>query len=157
MLLYHGTLWTSAQRIMKGGINLAFGKTGTDFGPGFYTTTSERQARSWAWQLAAQAGPGRRGGVVTLTADRGVLARCETLLFVRGDYDAEDFWSFVFHCRGGSPDHGRGGKKPMYDVVCGPVAAFWTQRLAIADADQISFHTSTVKRILKVTRIERVP
>jgi hypothetical protein len=60
---------------------------------------------------------------------------------VRGSFDADDYWSLVFHCRSGNPGHRRGGPVPFYDVVVGPVAAFWQQRLAIQDVDQVSFHT----------------
>ncbi len=35
-----------------------------------------------------------------------------------------------------------------YDIVCGPVAAFWDQRSAMNDADQISFHTITAAKLL---------
>lgn len=35
-----------------------------------------------------------------------------------------------------------------YDLVYGPVAAFWNQRMTIADADQISFHTTKAEAVL---------
>lgn len=158
LTLYHGTLWTHAQAIQASGtINPALGRPGTDFGPGFYTTTSKRQARSWAWQLASQTGPGVAGGVVTLEADRDRLAQLESLGFIRDDYHADDFWSLIFHCRLGATHHARSGAQPVFDVVYGPVAAFWTQRMAITGADQISFHTPAAAAVLNVLQIDPVP
>ncbi|HZU36124.1 MAG TPA: DUF3990 domain-containing protein, partial [Gemmataceae bacterium] len=50
--LFHGTLDTHANAILSKGVNTALGRRHTDFGQGFYTTTVEQQARSWAWQLS---------------------------------------------------------------------------------------------------------
>jgi hypothetical protein len=66
---------------------------------------------------------------------------------VRGDFDAEHYWSLVHHCRLGAADHAR-PVSGWYDVVYGPVAAFWNQRMAIGDADQISFHTAAAETLL---------
>jgi hypothetical protein len=69
--------------------------------------------------------------------------------FVRGDFSAQDYWSFVHYRRRGATDHRRGVPgKIYYDVVYGPVAAFWNQRMIIADADQISFHTGDAETLL---------
>src|SRR3954466_2394934 len=95
LVVYHGTLATHAATIQAHGVNPLKGRLGTDFGPGFYTTTVERQARSWAFHLAAAstvAGvKGSTGAVVELEVDRDALARLDSIAFVRGDYDAEDF------------------------------------------------------------------
>ena len=40
------------------------------------------------------------------------------------------------------------GKATWYDMVCGPVAAFWQQRSAMLDADQYSFHTVAAEKVL---------
>jgi len=143
--LYHGTL-TMHQAAISAGVNPSLGSPRTDFGIGFYTTTSLVQAKSWAWQLAAASSIGGVGPVgacvMAFEADRNALARLETLAFARGDREADDFWSFVFHCRNGGLTHGR-AKSPgsFYDVVYGPVTAFWSQRVVMLDSDQISFHT----------------
>ena len=155
LVVYHGTLYSHAQTIQRQGVNPALERARTDFGCGFYTTTSLRQAKSWAWLLAAQSGSA--AGVVTLTCPREKLATLETLAFVRGDYDAEDFWSFVFHCRQGKPYHGRAVGSGWYDVVSGPVAAFWAQRSAMVDSDQFSFHTPQAAAALTVTNIQKFP
>jgi len=155
LVVYHGTVATHAASIQALGVNPLKGLAGRDFGPGFYTTTVERQAKSWAW-LTAAAGTvsgagGTTGVVVRLEVDRDALARLDSIGFIRGDYDAEDFWSLVFHCRGGGLGHARPPATPYYDVAYGPVAAFWMQRIAMnGAADQISFHSSACTPILVV-------
>ncbi|HET7461108.1 MAG TPA: DUF3990 domain-containing protein [Longimicrobium sp.] len=144
--LYHGTIHSYAASITGSGVRIAMGNTGTDFGPGFYTTTLDRQARSWAWQLATRAG----GAPTVIYADvsRDAIAALDSLVFVRGDFDADDYWSLVTHCRRGGTDHARSGPQRSFDVVAGPVAATWTQRGMLAGADQISFHTSAAEALL---------
>ncbi|HYV34239.1 MAG TPA: hypothetical protein VE988_00960 [Gemmataceae bacterium] len=72
------------------------------------------------------------------------LDKLLSLAFVTGSYDNEDYWSLVQHCRQSTPatvyNHAR-LPGAWYDVVLGPVAAFWQQRVAMQDADQFSFHT----------------
>src|SRR5437764_15311610 len=145
IVLYHGTVNTYVPAILSG-VKLRLGKRYTDFGPGFYTTTLLRQARTWA----AQIGASKTGGVaavVRFTIARNDLAKLQALAFVRGDFDADDYWSFVHYCRTGATDHVRTGRR-YYDVVYGPVAASWNQRMIIADADQISFHTKAAESVL---------
>jgi hypothetical protein len=165
IVLYHGTLTSHADDITKKGINLKCCKSYTDFGRGFYTTTSLIQAQSWAWHLAAASHTSTSSlalpaqSVVMFTVDREALGELLTLAFVRGDWYAEDYWSLVFHCRSGLPGHGLPKKKPSfyhdqkkhesyYDVVYGPIAAFWPQRSAMHDSDQISFHTDKAVNLL---------
>lgn len=145
--LYHGTVEVFARAIVSGGAKVNLGRTGTDFGPGFYTTTLERQAKTWAHQLAIRR-KGTRAAVVAIEVDRDALASLDTLTFVRGDFDAEDFWSLVVHCRGGAVNHARVGGRSHYDAVIGPVASFWRQRLLIQGVDQVSFHTAAAERVL---------
>jgi len=153
LILYHGTLQQHKASIIRK-INPSMGRSNTDFGPGFYTTTLRHQAMSWAWQAAATAvtagNPSARGCVLAFRLDREHAARLESLAFVRGDRDAEDFWSLVFHCRLGRAGHGRSAPHPpFYDMVSGPVADFWQQRSVMAGADQISFHTAAAAGLLK--------
>ena len=151
LVLYHGTIDTFAAAIVAGPILTSRGRTHTDFGPGFYTTTIRRQAHMWAAQIAATR-PGTTAAVVQLVVSREDLAGLDALAFVRGDFHADDFWSLVHYCRQGAIDHGRLPVAPhsasKYDVVYGPVAAFWNQRMAIADADQVSFHTPRAEVVL---------
>jgi Protein of unknown function (DUF3990) len=125
----------------------------TDFGQGFYLTTSEQQARDWANTRARQTRRKRMGGMphtlaVLLSFDvsRDALASLEMLAFVRA---TDDYHDFVDHCRtwAAGPRHGRAGPSDLYDVVVGPVR-LWPQRLVIFDADQISFNTPAAVGIL---------
>jgi hypothetical protein len=160
LVVYHGTLAIHAASIQAHGVNPLTGRVGTDFGPGFYTTTVERQAKSWAFLTAAASTVGGIGGsagaVVRLEVDRDALARLDSIGFIRGDYDAEDFWSLVFHCRQGGLGHARPPAAPYYDVAYGPVASFWMQRNAMNGADQISFHSSACTPILLVKGVSPV-
>jgi hypothetical protein len=148
--LYHGTTERDARAIIAGEVSVT-GRDKTDFGPGFYTTTLERQARTWAHRRAGNRAH-TPSAVVAIDVDREALASLEILAFVRGDYDAEDFWSFVMHCRSGAMDHGRAAAHGQYDVVAGPVSAMWAQRLAIQGVDQVSFHTRAAERVLNSSR-----
>ena len=154
LVLYHGTLDAQVSSIL-GGINLRAGRFNTDFGQGFYTTTVRRQALSWAWQLS-QRRPRTQPVVISFDVDRDALAGLECLWFVRGSFDADDFWSLIMHCRGGGTGHVRGGANRWYDIVIGPVAASWRQRLAIYDADQVSFHTTRAVNLLNNSQPKRI-
>jgi Protein of unknown function (DUF3990) len=146
--LYHGTVLPFAEMIIADGVRISTGRPNTDFGPGFYTTTLERQAQYWAYQLG-QKHPGEAAAVVAVDVGRDKLAALDTLAFVRGDFHAEDFWSFVVHCRSGAGDHRRAHHPDgLYDLVVGPVASFWQQRVTMDGADQVSFHTPTAEIIL---------
>jgi hypothetical protein len=119
-------------------INLARCRPFTDFGQGFYVTTSLHQAREWAntkvrsWTSRTQA------LVLEFAPDRDWLATLEALCFVR---PTQDFWDLVHDCRNRFPPHQRIYPHGPYDVVFGPVS-IWPSRLLIADCDQISFHTA---------------
>lgn len=154
IVVYHGTVDTFATSLVSETISVGFGKPNTDFGPGFYTTTLRRQAQMWAVQISATR-TGTSPAVIELTIKRDSLAGLETLAFVRGDFDAEDYWSLIHHCRHGARDHGR-RRSAYYDVVYGPVAAFWNQRMIIADADQISFHSSAADAVLNGSPRRRI-
>lgn len=178
IILWHGCTTFDRISLETKGIDLSRCRTDADFGRGFYTTTLERQARQWAWSRyydslvdPAQANqPGNRPVVLQFKVRRFGLKprqgdlddgidKLSSLCFVRRDYENDDYWSFVQHCRRSEPggssgkragvihDHGRcpGG---WYDVVSGPVAAFWEQRVSMDGADQVSFHTRKAIRLL---------
>jgi hypothetical protein len=155
IVLYHGTVDSVALAIETGVILVSHGRTHTDFGPGFYTTTLERQAYTWAAQIA-DSKAGAKPAVIEITVGREDLALLDTLVFARGDFDAGDFWSLIHHCRKGATDHGRMVPNTYYDLVYGPVAAFWHQRTAIANADQISFHTTKAEAVLNKSLRKRI-
>lgn len=161
VILWHGCTARDRDRIEGTGIDLAQCRVDTDFGRGFYTTTIRRQAEQWAWDRLRQGRPAWRRGnqavVLRFRVSRARLGRLRSLQFVLGDFHNEDFWSLVQHCRRSVPavqgrsevihDH-RCPRFGWYDVVTGPVAAFWRQRVAMADADQVSFHTPKAVQIL---------
>ncbi|HET6575400.1 MAG TPA: hypothetical protein VFG68_17485 [Fimbriiglobus sp.] len=169
VILWHGCTMVAKNSIEASGIDLTRCAVDTDFGRGFYTTTLKRQARLWAWdqfyqwQAAHPSGTGNQPVVLQFRVRRYTrtpwgselddgLDKLASLGFVRGDYDSEDYWSLVQHCRQstpadpatGTPEVVHDHKRPTagwYEMVCGPVAAFWRQRVTMTGADQFSFHT----------------
>jgi hypothetical protein len=155
--LFHGTLKASAVAIAKHGIQLALCRPLTDFGQGFYTTTSLRQARKWARQMA-KARPGSAAAVLLFRVDRNALARLESIGFVRGQPDAGDYWRFVSFCRSGGVQHGRKrATSGWYDMAIGPVALNWKQRIVYVNMDQISFHTPVAIALLSKSALRMLP
>lgn len=148
ILLYHGTTADSARSIRER-IDLRRCRRNTDFGRGFYTTTSKSQAWEFAQRFIAlgRYGPGESPAIVWFAVDREALGNLASMAFVRYGKDADDYWSLVQHCRGGC-DHRRPGA-PWYDWVCGPVAKMPTSnREAWAGFDQFSFHTEPAAAML---------
>ena len=150
LILYHGTDHQSAKQLSKPvlpyshGIDLKLGRTDTDFGKGFYTTTNLDQAKNWA-NRRAQCLMAKKGGanlvipaVVKFSADRDQLAILNTLCFVVENSN-NDFWDFIKFARNGAGNHLYQSNQ-YYDVVYGPVS-IWPQTHVIKDCDQISFHT----------------
>lgn len=160
VVLYHGCTTPDKDAIEKRGVDVAAGRVETDFGRGFYTTTLERQARQWAWSRYYHPRYARLTGyqpvVLRFRIRRHDLASLKSLHFVLGSYDCDDFWSLVQHCRQSTAAAIRDHNGPMtdaagnrwYDLVAGPVAAMWRQRVAMTDADQYSFHTAAGANLL---------
>ena len=71
--LFHGTSRKAAEAILREGVEPGLGRPNTDFGRGFYTTTSEAQARGVGGEI------GRQASVVKLVADRLALRSLKTL------------------------------------------------------------------------------
>jgi hypothetical protein len=146
LILFHGTVLASAEKIRETGVDIDMGRALTDFGRGFYTTTDEGNAREWSGRVTERQGGER--AVVRLAVNRFALSKLNSIAFIRGSLRAEDYWSFVTHCRSGLPHHPETGT--FYDVVYGPVAKYWAgyPRSAVwADYDQISFHTRAAHKI----------
>ena len=126
----------------------------TDFGQGFYATTSFHQASQWAnnsVRLAQNQITPIASDAIVLRFDvaRDDLAVLDFLGFVR---DTDDFYDLVAFCRSrtapGLPrSHGRHPPNLAYDVVFGPVA-LGNQRLVIQGRDQVSFHTDAAVNYL---------
>ncbi|MFO1422432.1 MAG: DUF3990 domain-containing protein [Candidatus Competibacteraceae bacterium] len=156
LTVYHGCDEISANYIMQLGINLTKCKPLTDFGQGFYTTTSLVQAKSWANQRCNRVSLRNRIAISTVLKfdiDRYVLAQQEILFFIIESANT-DYWDFVGHCRTIAPAPGqhklRG--RTNYDVVAGPVS-LWPQPLVIKDCDQVSFHTPRSLHVLPQAQI----
>ncbi len=151
--LFHGTVDIYANEIFTG-IDLTRCRALTDFGAGFYTTTVRHQALEWAKvkALAINVGGSRikpvQPCVVTFEVDEEKIGKLRTLCFVRSHYTANHFWSFVKRCRTGAKNHNISSPTGFYDMVFGPVAAFWQQKCAMQDSDQISFHTTEAIKML---------
>lgn len=150
LVVYHGTDTQSlaahgpfpvGSRLVRFAASLAHCRPVTDFGLGFYTTTSLHQAREWANARVRRlpAKPAQpQSLVLQFDLDRDWLAGLDSLVFVRA---ISDYWDFIAHCRAGLPIHARPMPRTTYDVVYGLVT-IWPSRLLIQDCDQISFHTT---------------
>jgi hypothetical protein len=153
LVLYHGTLAQHVPSILRG-VDLSHARSRLDFGPGFYTTTSIEQA----WALAGARSerlPGSPPAIVRFDVSRDELAALHCLWFIRGDAGADDFWTFVEHCRAGLVPHGAaaGG---WYDLVAGPLSRNWRARRAYPDSDQVSFHTAAAVDLLRKSNGRRI-
>ena len=165
LVLYHGCDDTSAASITTPagnrphGINVSHSRPLTDFGRGFYTTTSLHQAKNWANIRCKRlnGAPGQANALATIlqfNVDRDALSKKELLTFV---IEGQDFWDFVSYCRLGSGPHrpvsaGRPAAT-NYDIIFGPVSV-WPQTLILSSCDQVSFHTPAALAILPApTRI----
>ena len=168
--LLHGCVASGAVEILKHGVDPTKGRLDADFGQGFYLTTSLRQARHWAWLKFYDLAPSKQtasGGPVVLsfTLPLAQIATLDSIVFVRGDYAYDDYWSMVQHCRQSSsvaPQNHRNtadlSPTPdnWYDLVFGPVATHWEQRSVMAESDQISFHTTRAAALLSACRPARL-
>lgn len=157
VILWHGCLSKHRDGIEQKGINLQVCRASADFGRGFYTTTLRLQAEIWAWKLVKALGvndrrlKGNRPVVLRFHLSRVNLGELLSLHFTLGGRDNDDYWSLVQHCRRSTPSALRDHHVPglgWYDVVTGPVAAFWEDRVAMQGADQISFHSSRAVKLL---------
>lgn len=150
IILYHGTVASETQSILAS-IDLQFCRPRSDFGLGFYLTTSKTQAETLAANLPTRLRYlNEQPAVIEFVVERERLASLDSLAFVRGTPDADDYWDLVNHFR--VPpygfDHRRIAAKPWYDVVIGPVCINWKLRKTLSDADQYSFHTPDATQVL---------
>ena len=151
VMLYHGTLERHAASVLAG-VDLRFALAKQDFGRGFYTTPHLRQAFAWATKLASRPHALGAPAVIVFEVSLDDLARLDTLAFVRGEFEAERFWSLVWRCRRSGTHHGRVSNDGWYDVVVGPVAADGQQRIPMAGYEQVSFHTARAVSLLNRSR-----
>jgi Protein of unknown function (DUF3990) len=160
IVLWHGCTTVDRDAIKAKGVQPTKGRPNTDFVRGFYTTTVKRQARHWAWVRFYDPEFVKQGGfqpvVLRFNVLRADLARRTCISFGAGDYHNTSFWSLLQHCRQSTASIVNDHHGPVvedgnwYDIACGPVAAFWDQRSAMHDADQVSFHTDDAASLLTV-------
>ncbi len=158
MILYHGsTLKVENPSLTKC-------KSNTDFGRGFYTTTSREQAEKWAKLKQQRAG---RGSAVIseYEIDDGIFERTDLMVFKFTKPD-KDWLDFVYNNR-------KGLQSNNFDIVFGPVAndrlfatiTLYEQGILTADAaiaqlktyllfDLISFNSQKVIDCLKFKAFE---
>ncbi len=83
--------------------------------------------------------------------ERNELAKFDCLFFLRGDPNAEDYWSFVQYCRKINGDHNRKHAE-WYDLVVGSLK----KQTLVSFCDQLSFHTKPASRVLEKSEKKRV-
>lgn len=159
--LYHGTVDTHVPTILAGvSLTIPVIRFGCDFGRGFYTSTSEQQAREWGVTLSRQNRyQGTLPAVVYFELSRDAISQLDSLWFVRGNPSDDAFWSLVQHFRSfpRGQDHCRTGNSPWYDAVVGPMARNWKTRRIVRESDQVSFHTDRAVTLLNSATKGRLP
>lgn len=151
LVVYHGTLDSHLSSIIAG-IKLSVGDEDSDFGQGFYTTTSLDQAKCFAKHVLRRSkDKSGRPAVIEFTLDRNALAQLQSLWFV---LCTDDYWTLVESCRRlGMTNRSPGN---CYDIVVGPVAKSYRMRSTYPTYDQISFHTDTAVALLNACQRQRV-
>jgi len=160
MILYHGsTLRVENPLLTKCRPN-------TDFGRGFYTTTSREQAEKWAKLKQQRAGKGL--AIITeYEINDSVFERADLMIFKFTKPD-KNWLDFVYNNR-------KGLQSGYFDIVFGPVAndrlfatiTLYEQGILTADAaiaqlktyllyDQISFNSQKVIDCLKYKANEKL-
>lgn len=136
LVIYHATKKSNAKRILDEGIKLDFASPRSDFGYGFYTTTSYDQAVMFGRKYRNDS------AILKYTVARNRLSDMSVLFFTRPD-DECNYWDFIRHCRTNSYARHFSNDDRRYDIVIGPVARVWDQKPfeAYVGYDQISFHT----------------
>ncbi len=132
---YHGTSTSGAANIRANGIDLSYSRAETDFGLGFYTTTSQSQAQKWA---------ARNGGeVLEFRVSRQAFEGLDELNLATKTQPS--LFRFFRHNR-------LGGRLHSHDIVSGPMLGNPRQFLkgtgGRAFGQQTSFHTQDAIDIL---------
>jgi len=146
MIVYHG----STQKVENP--NLTKCRLNTDFGKGFYSTTSLVQAEKWA-KLKQQRNSTEKAIVSVYEIDEKVFEQTDNFEILKFTHATKDWLDFVFSNR-------KGQKSKFYDIVFGPVAndrlfatiTLYEEGILTAEAaieqlksyllfDQISFHS----------------
>lgn len=149
MKVYHGTISSGAENIIKNGISLTKGKRKVDFGQGFYTTSSFKFAKSTAMNKAKKTNSYNQvyvdPYVITFEYDeRKAEENCNILSFIKSDVK----WAqFIINNRNGFEYMDSIGShfhniNQNYDIVQGSVADNDIDNMVYNYiTNQISFHT----------------
>jgi len=156
MMLFHGSTQVVEQP------NLKYCRKNTDFGKGFYTTTSKKQAEQWCNILQKRIENSMK--IVSVYHFDEYMLKDNS--FVVRDFNgiSEEWLDFIFANRNGY-------KTQFFDIVLGPVAndslyatlqiyeqGIITKTQAIERlknhnlVDQISFHSSKALKMLKFVK-----
>ncbi|WP_075557810.1 DUF3990 domain-containing protein [Parabacteroides timonensis] len=162
MKLYHGSI----NAVKKP--SLSRGRKNTDFGKGFYTTTSYEQARKWSIiKRNREVEPDKTKAVVSVyEVDDNILSKDYRIRRFNGA--TLEWLEFVIGNR-------KGNKTELFDMVMGPVAndklyatlLLYEQGTLTADAtieqlkthalfDQLSFHSTEALKELRFLFSEEV-
>ena len=178
MKLYHGTISSGAENIIKNGINFKCGKPKVDFGQGFYTTPSFSFAKNTAINKAKKTNSYKQIYVEPYVLvfeynERKAKEICNILNFTKSDIKWAQFIinnrnGFEYMNSIGSHFHNINQK---YDIVQGSIAdneivilaqtlKNLNKKINVNDIDnmlynyitrQISFHTNNSLKCLQLT------
>jgi hypothetical protein len=134
LVVYHGTDENAAANILKNGVDPAAGIALSDFGPGFYVTSSLWYAKNHADQKVLRSAMSLRAAVLIFDVDRDLVGNLDDhLTFVCA---GDEFHDFVAYNHGGGLNHARAGGAP-YDLVYGPISQYPERSVHLDDRDQI--------------------
>ncbi|MBY0552110.1 MAG: DUF3990 domain-containing protein [Candidatus Obscuribacterales bacterium] len=154
-LHYHAT-WYKNLSSIRSGIDFSEARPNTDFGRGFYSTTSYAQAKRLATSMANARG--EETVVIIFEINREALANLPSLVFIRGDRTNRDYWELIKTFRLGRAAEAEEAVK-CYDVIIGMVALEWDDDVCIANPtyDQFCFKKAdSATSVLKYSRHEVV-
>jgi hypothetical protein len=134
LVVYHGTDDRAVANILQNGVNPAAGIPLSDFGLGFYVTSSLWYAKNHADEKVLRSAGSLRAAVLAFHVDRDLAGNLDDhLTFV---CVGDEFHDFVAYNHGGGLNHARSGGVP-YDLVYGPISLYPTRSVHLDDRNQI--------------------
>lgn len=147
-------------------------RTQTDFGRGFYMTSSLRQAREWANEVVlksvAKGSTASQAIVLRFVLSRELIATADSHSFVSETLDYYDFTDWWRGAVTGTLPHGRSTthewvdnssitnlSKTAYDFVHGPVRLN-RQHIILQNCDQLSLHTEKACDAIREVLLEAI-
>ncbi|WP_419898642.1 DUF3990 domain-containing protein [Roseomonas sp. USHLN139] len=145
VLLWHGTTIERATSLMDNGPDLLRSRTNVDFGRGFYATTRKDRAIDWSWKIAKRLAS--QPAVLRWTVPYDEFCHWPKVAFADAGRTADEFWRFIAMNRTVRGSH-RSHPDGFFDIVVGPASSDYTEREAIKELDQVSFHTEYALSLL---------